>query len=270
MARVIKSALFAAAIAWLAGCNGSPKDTPIWEKVKITDLATPEINEPVGYPSPILKTINFDVYTFHLPAENINALDNILQMLYTKPLWFNNYDAFETNCFAAGFGQLDIWDKVRDLLVAAGAEKASGTAVMLPDGQANRIFVTRLDKEQSVFYSRTGDSMEAVSIGPGTMTLRLQAEKIAGLRGQCQVSIQPAYSPLIRADARPEQDVQKYGDYFFDSAGFKLRMSGGDFVLLGPKKLVNNRIILPGLFFTQPQPKPLIRIFLIICTAINL
>jgi len=269
MVRLVKSAVSVAAIVCLAGCNGQD-DTPIWAKVKIADLATPKINETVGYPSPILKTINFDVYTFHLPAENINALDNILQMLYTKPLWFNNYEAFETNCFSAGFGQLTMWDKIRNLLVAAGAEKESSTSLMLPDGQANRIFVTKMDKEQAVFYSLTGGSMEAVTIGPGTITLRLQAEKIAGLRGLCQVSIQPVYSPLIRASERPEQDVHKYTDYFFDSAGFKLRMSGGDFVLLGPKKLVNNRIILPGLFFTQPQPKTLIRTFLIICTAINL
>lgn len=269
MSGLFQIAALGCAALMLTCCSSSEKNTPIWQDVKIANLASSDSSQPSTAPWPVLKTINFDVYIFEIPAENISALDDIWQMLYIKPLQFSDYNAFKTNLFSAGFGPLRIWNKIRDSLLDAGAEKVRTVSLMLPDGQANRLFVARLDEQQTIFYSSTAGSIEAVSIGPGTLTLRITAEKIPDSPGVCRTSAQPAFSPLIKTGASQPTHSRKTSDLLFTSAGFTARTSPGDFVLLGPKKYTGNQIILADLFFSRPQPKPVIRIYLLICTAVN-
>jgi len=269
MTRLFAITVLGCAALLLMGCNGSEKDVPIWQDIKITDLASPDSNQFSEPCSPVLKTINFDVYIFEIPAENVSALDDVWQMLYTKPLQFRNYDAFQTNSFSAGFGQVRMWYKVRDLLLSAGAEKLRMVSLMLPDGQSNRLFITSLDEEKTIFYSLAAGSMEGITIGPGTLTLRITAEKIPDSRGVCRMSAVPVFSPLIKSGTSQSPHSERGDDFFFTSAGFAARTSPGDFIFLGPKKYISNPIILAGLFFSRPQPKPVIRTYLLICTAIN-
>lgn len=268
MNRFYRIVVFGCTVLALTGCNGTEENVPIWQNVKITDLA-PDSNQSSAHFPLTLKTINFDVYVFEIPAENISALDDVWQTMYTRPLQFNNYEAFKTNSFSAGFAQVRMWNKIRDMLLAADAEKIMMVSLMLPDGQSNRLFITRLDEEQTIFYSSTAGSMEAVTIGPGTLTLRIKAEKIPDSPGVCRVSAEPVFSPLIKGPVTQSTQSEKGDDFFFTSVGFAARTSPGDFVFLGPKKYISNPIILAGLFFSRPQPKPVVRTYLLICTAIN-
>jgi len=269
MTRLFQIAVLGLAALALTGCNGTEKDVPIWRDIKITDLVSVDSNQPSASTPPVLKTINFDVYIFEIPAENADSLDDIWQMLYTKPLQFNNHNAFKTNSFSAGFGQVQMWNKIRDSLLAAGTEKVRTVSLMLPDGQSNRLFITRLDEQQTIFYSSTAGSMEGITIGPGTLTLRITAEKIPDSPGVCRTSAEPVFSPLIKSGFLQSRHSERSDDLFFTSAGFTARTSPGDFVLLGPKKYIPNQMILAGLFFSRPQPKPVIRTYLLVCIGIN-
>jgi len=280
MIRIFQIAVLSCAAVLLISCNASEKNKPVWQQVKIGDLAPSDRGKrPAGR---LLKTINFSIHIFEIPAENISILDEVWPLpsgcefaenqksasLYRKPLRFNDSDAFSANSFLIGFGRLEMWDKIADLLRSADAKRVETVSLLLPDGQANDLTVAGLDNEQMIFYASAGGSTEAVSIGPGKLLLRIKAEKIPGSRGVCDVDIQPAFSPPTKSPIAQLAAREKLSEFVFTSAGFELKMSPGDFVFLGPEKYISRRVTLAGLFFSRPEPRPVVRTYLIICTRI--
>jgi len=266
MIRLSQIMVFGCTAALLTSCNSPEKDEPIWQQVKISDLApSADAKQPAGQ---LLKTINLDVYTFEMPAENIGELDDVWQILYTKPLKFNDYDAFCANSFLVGFGQLQMWNKIANILRDAGGKRMETVSLLLPDGQSNDFTIARLDNEQTIFYSSTTGSMEGVTIGPGKLALRIEVEKIPGSRGVCKVNAQPVFPSPIRSQVPQLAARAKSAESLFTSAGFGLKMSPGDFVFLGPEKYIGHQITLGSLFFSRPGLKPSVRTFLLVCTRI--
>lgn len=251
----------------LTGCGGGKKDEPIWQKVKIGDIAPSQAGKRPG--SQLLKTINLRAFVFEVPAENIGALDDIWLMLYREPLQFNDSEAFGANSFLIGFGQVRMWSKVRELLDAAGGKKIETVSLLLFDGQVRDLTVASLEKEQTAFYISAGGSMEGVTIGPGRLSLRIQAEKIPGFRGVCKVSATPAFPSPIDSGVPQLAARGKLREFVFTCCGFGLKMSPGDFVLLWPEEYLNHRITLGSLFFSRPGEKATVRVILLVCTRIN-
>jgi len=267
MIRLFQIAVFSCLGLLLTGCNAPEESEPIWEQVKIGDIAPSHSGKRPG--DHLLETANFSVYIFEIPAENINILDGVWQMLYTESLRFNDYDAFSANLFSVGFGEVQMWGKIADLLRAAGGKRVRTVTLLLSDGQAETIAIAGLGSEQTIFYISTDGSMEGVTIGPGTLALRIKAGKIPGSRGVCNVDIQPVFSSPIRSSIPQLAAREKLGDVLFDTAGFRLKMSPGNFVFLGPEKYSSEHITLAGLFFSRPGPMPVVRTFLFVCSRIN-
>jgi len=266
MIRLFQIMVFSCAVVLLTSCNAPEKDEPIWEQVKLGDLAPPaDAKHPGGQ---LLKTININIYIFEMPAENISALNDAWQMLYTKPLKFNNYDAFCANSFLVGFGQIQMWDKIANILYDAGGKKIETVSLLLPDGQTNDFSIARLGKEQSSFYISAAGSMEGTTVGPGKLALRIKVEKIPGSRGVCKVNAQPVFPSPIQSPIPQLAAQAKSAEFLFTSAGFSLKMSPGDFILLGPEKYIDHQITLGSLFFSRPGRKPTVRMFLLVCTRI--
>jgi hypothetical protein len=223
------------------------------------------VNNPDGRP---LKTINLDIHIFEMPAEDTNVFNYAQQMLYTKPLQFNNYEAFKANSFSASFGQIQMWNTVANVLRNAGSKHIETASLLLPDGETHDFTIARLNKEQTIFYISTAGSMEGATIGPGKLALRIKVEKIPGERGACKVNAQPVFPSPITSPIPQLAERAKSNEFLFTSAGFYLKMSPGDFVLLGPDKYIGHQITLGSLFFSRPGRRPSIRMFLIVCTGI--
>jgi len=287
MVRVLQIMVLSWAVTFLAGCEAPESDKPIWEQVKIGDLVPPDSGKRPSEGS--LKTINFEVYVFEMPAENINVLAEIWPMLYAQPFRFDDYGAFGANSFSVGFGQIQMWDEIGGLLDAGGAKMMPTVTLLLADGQTDDVTITSIYREQSVFYISSGGSMRGATVGPGKLVLRIKAEKIPGSRGVCNVRVHPVFSPPV-ASSIPQLAVRaKAGELAFISAGFQLKMSPGDFFLLGPEKYISDQISLGSLFFSKPEGslfftkiksesspsavrperKPAIRVFLLVCTGMN-
>lgn len=250
--------------ALLTGC-GPPEEKPIWEQVKLSDVASTGSEHTAGQ---LLKTINLDIHTFELPAEKVGELNELWQTLYTKPLKFNDFEAFSANSFLVGFGQIQMWDKIAFMLHSAGAQKGEMVTLILPDGQTSDFTVTGLGKNQTVFYFSAADLMESATIGPGKLVMRIKAEKIPGSRGACTVNARPVFTLPINTSIPQLAAQAKSAEINFASAGFYLKMSPGDFILLGPERYIDNQITLDSLFFSRPGRIPTVRMFLVICTRI--
>ena len=250
----------------LAGCiEPGKKDKPVWEDVKLGDIGSPRVGD-VRYG--VQKTMNFDVYVFEIPAKNVSVLDNIWKTLYNRPLRFNDMGAFGANLFSVGFGQSRKWDRVGDMLRAAGGKKIKKVTLLLTDGQTDDLAVATLGEERTIFYVSSAGVMEGVTVGPGRVGLRMKAERIGSSRGVCRISFQPVFSSLGGKGVWPLDVRESGGDFLFESIGFELKMSPGDFIFLGPKEYVSHQITLGSLFFSKPGRKPVARTFLLLCTGI--
>jgi len=250
----------------LAGCTGpAPKEVPIWQQVKISDLAGRGAAEPNQRLS---DEINIDIYIFDIPAEDANVLEDVWTLLYTQPLRFNNYDAFAANLFAAGFGEAASWNDVANILRATGARMAERDSLVLLDGRARNIIVTAMDSEQTVFYTSGGTSPEGITIGPGSLALRIMAEKIPGQRGVCQMNVQPVFSSVSTSRGQAKQKSSETVPFAFDALGIRLKISPGSYLLLGPKRYTAGASGLAAMFFGRTAPRPAARIFMFVCRAI--
>jgi hypothetical protein len=266
MIRLFQIMVLSCTAVLLIGCKTPEKEKPIWQQVKLSDLVpSSDANHPPGR---LLKTINLNIYIFEMPAENISALNDAWQMLYTQPLRFNDCEAFKANSFLVGFGQAQMLDKIVNILCDAGGKKLETVSLLLPDGETNDFTITRLNKEQTIFYISTAGSMEGATIGPGKLALRIKVEKIPGSRGVCKVNVLPVFPSPITSSIPQLAAQAKSAEFLFTSAGFYLKMSPGDFVLLGPDKYIGHQITLGSLFFSKPKPKPTVRMFLLVCTRI--
>ena len=111
--------------------------------------------------------------------------------------------------------------------------------------------------------------MKGVNIGPGILALRIKAKKIPFSRGVCNVDIYPVFLPNRIGTGTQLSAHEKFSKFVFDFAGFKLKMTPGDFFLLGPKKHLADQMTLARLCFGGPMARPTVRIFLFVCAGIG-
>ncbi len=152
---------------------------------------------------------------------------------------------------------------------------------MLVDDMPETIAVARIDSPRTIFFTSTYGSREGANVGSGILTLRIKTKKIPALRGVCDFTAYPVYSPSMIKSSIPLLDARaQRREFSFSSAAFGLRMGPGDFILLGPKEYVSDQTALGGLFFSNPkgsfffsetertplERKPAVRIFLLVCT----
>jgi len=263
---------------FLVGCKSKP-EPPVWEQVKIGDLAPR--NTADTQQDQLLKITKLDVHIFEIPADNIDEIDKIRKKLFVKPLQLANYEAFNANSFLVRFGQVDLWRQTNDWLLSAEGRNLVNVSLMLADGEAQTITITGLDRPQPLYYTATDGSKKGANVGPGIFGLKVNADKIPGSRGVCNLVAYPVFSPPMQGAIPQLKAIGKSSEFPFTCAAFGLKMSPGDFVFLAPKEYISDLTTLGGLFFSNPRGglffsktkspeyKPAVRIYLLVCTGIN-
>jgi len=263
----------------LSGCSKPEPEVPVWEQVKIGDLAPSEADKTKQ--TELLKMTRLDVHIFEIPADNIDEIDKIRKKLFIRPLQLVDYEAFNANSFLVRFGQVDLWRQTNDLLLKAEGRNIANVSLLLADGEAQTITINGLDRPQPIYYTAKDGSKKGANVGPGIFGLRVNANKISGSRGVCNLVAYPVFSPPMQGTIPQLEAVEKSREFPFTCAAFGLKMSPGDFVFLAPKEYISDQTTLGGLFFSNPQGglffsktkspeyKPSVRIYLLVCTGIN-
>lgn len=245
--------------------------------VKIGDIAPAGPGGQSG--AQLLKTINFSVYIIEVPAENADKLADLWSVLDSTPLRFNNASAFKANSFSIGFGQVRLWNKVYELLHGAGGQEIGTVSLLLADDQAGDLAVTGLDYQQKVSFVSSDLSSQSTTIGPGILALRIKATKIAAVQGACAFVAHPVFTVPVTSPIPQLAARARSREFPFTAAAFGLKMSAGDFLVLGPEKYIGDLTTLGGLFFSNPagsvffnpaerkppERKPAVRVFLLVC-----
>lgn len=268
MTRFIKIIVITCIAAlFFAGCNDKKAANPLLTGLQITDLAPADSDKKDR--GQLLKTINFDIYVFQIPAKNVSYLDSIWGSLYTRQVVFDNYEAFTANLFSAGLGQISTWDKIGNILRKAGGKKTENISLLLSDGSGDEFAVAQLHEPKTIFHVPPEGSMKETAVGSGKLALRIKAEKIPARRGVCQAEFMPVYlSPPISSIPQLAARL-KPSEMSFSSLAFNLKMGPGDFIFLGPSEYISDQVTLGGLFFYSPDLKPSVRAYLIVCTWIG-
>jgi len=278
MVRVVITAVLGWLFVFLPGC-AEPATQPLRDDVKIGDLKTLESEKRPGKRS--LRTANFDVHIYELPADKLGKLDDLWDGLHSRPLTFYNYRAFAGNLFRLGMGRQFAWSRLDDLIKDAGGKRMAVISMLLPDGRSDDLRITGLGRPEEISFIDRSLLRGKVLIGPGIVNLRLVGHQVPGARGVCQIVAYPAFTVPTPSAEGPMAELAKQKEVQFKAAGFGLKISPDQFIVLGPTKYVSERMSLGGLFFTnldgtvftargkRPTRKISVRIFVLVCTAIN-
>jgi len=263
---------------FLPGCT-EPVTQPLRDDVNIGDLRTLESEKRPGKSS--LRTANFDVHIYELPADKLGKLDDVWDGLHSRGLTFYNYRAFAGNLFRLGMGRQFSWSRLDDLIKDIGGKRMAIISMLLPDGRSDDLRLTGLDRPEEISFIDRSLLRDKVLIGPGIVNLRLTGSQVPGLRGVCQIVGYPAFTVPMASATGPMAELAKQQEVEFKAAGFGLKISPDEFIVLGPTKYVSERVSLGGLFFTnldgtvftargkRPTRKISVRIFVLVCTAIK-
>jgi hypothetical protein len=263
------------------GCKAPDESEPIWDQIKIGDLAPAPRNKETNVPSS--KVMNFDVHVFEVPVENIAKLNHVWRILTINRLRFSNYDAFIANSFMVGLGRMNTWRRIQDMLIVAGSQKILTVSIVLADSQFEELTIIRLGAKRTISFISGKSSLNKVVIGPGTIALRIKAAGIGDEPDVCKLVAYPVFTVPMKTNIPELADRTKEREFAFSPAAFGLKMNMGDFVLLGPAEYNSDTSTLTGLFFSKPEGslfptdvtsqtsklKPAVRLFLLVCTGIS-
>ncbi len=251
----------------LYGCGKQSRSKPVYEQVKIYELA----------PSPSVTSqpqmrglIELDTYIFELPTTNFPLLEDLWNTkLSDSMLRYRSAEAFKASGFVAGVGTMETWNEIGQILRSAESRKTRTVSLLLSENQSDYVPVASIESERTVFYARADGKIAGLSVSKGMAAFHVKAQGIPATRGAFRLSLQPVFRKPLASRIKQLAGKKNYEDTTFDSIGFEMQMSPGQFVLVGPGEYGTEQMSLSGLFFRHSKPRPLVRIYLILCRNIN-
>jgi hypothetical protein len=181
------------------------------------------------------------------------------------------------------YGRMEVWSQVQSLLAEAGALKVATSSMLLPINEGTDLPVAELPLAREISYVGTNLLKQTARVGAGVLALRLRPEPIPWARGVLKIIGYPTYTIPVHNTIAALQAKARENEFYFEPAAFAVQMAPGDLVVIGPDEYTGERQTLGGMFFskpegtlffnptkrTPPQIKPAVRLYVLICTAIN-
>jgi len=228
---------------WLTGCEQPSTAQTALSGIKLSDIAP-------TFSDRLAPEIVFQIFTFEFPAQRVLDMEGFFAKLQLQPFSFANYKAFKANGFSVGFGRGREWNLVADQLRRAEAREISKNTLIVFDNTGDPISVVWIDAGQTIFYFGEDGSVGGLSPGMGQLILQLKAQPLPQVRGATQVVILPVFRQGMEENLNRLAGIEENDEEIFSFARFTLKMSDGDFILLGPSEYKKDNTLLSGLFFT--------------------
>jgi hypothetical protein len=268
MSRICFFFLFFGAIG-LGGCGKSQNRTdkvPI-DGIKLGNLAT-------GPDEAMPPRIGFRVFTFELPAQQVDLLKETFALMSKRQIRFADRDAFEANGFLAGFGTQQDWPALSVEMDKLVARRTATRNVVVYEAAGDDISVTLLNSTHDVAWIEAGGKAVRDTFAVGRFTWMLKARPLESVRGVAQVQISPVYKLGTQSFLSHLAQVRDHTA--FSAAALDIRMGPGDYVLLGsagePAGLGGQStapFTLNRLLFYPAERPEMMRLFVVLCTRID-
>jgi hypothetical protein len=181
----------------------------------------------------------------------------------------NSPIGFKKNFFKAGTGRENPWRKFTQIYNRQNGKVKSTLTYLVGFDQREYITAAYVNSVKNIFYNGTNGQVKGVTIQPGKLALQFTPTQIPGTKGFCRLNIVPVSISARSSDYLPDE-LKNNEKIIFNSAGFNIEISEGDFILIGPEKFIDHQHTLPGLLFCRQSPEPKFRMFLILCKEIKI
>ncbi len=268
-------------LGW-SGCQtrSKPPD-PVAAGVTIPELAPPPGDRPP--PPQYLVTVALDIHIMELPADNVDKLQALWQILSASPIRLMSYNAFSENSFRLLFGKIEMWQRIQALLAEAEVQPVTTVSLTVAVNDWTDLPIAEIPAARPIAFVGTDLSRQSANVGPGILALRLVADPIPSARGVRKIVGFPLYTLPTRGAIPELQEQLRKREFRFESAAFACQMGAGDLLVLGPEKYTGERVTLGGLFFNKPdqtlffnpgkskppERKPAVRVYILLCTQVN-
>jgi len=289
------AALILGFVLGLPGCTSpAPPPGAATEGVTLPELAPPPVDRPP--PPAFFNTVSLDIHVLDLPADNVDRLGALWQILSAGPIRLTSYNAFTENSFRLLYGKVALWEKIQALLAQADAQPVTIVTLTLADNDSTDLPIAQIPVAWPIAFVGTDLSQQIAHVGPGMLVLRLWAQPNPWARGVRKIVGRPTYTIPVTG-AIPQLQAQALRREFpFEPTAFACQMGPGDLLVLGPEKYTGERGTLGGLFFNKPDetlffnpsqpkpparkgspnatvgvwgPRPAVRLYLLVCTAVQ-
>ncbi len=270
------------AVLGVSGCQSRSKPVdPVATGITIPELTPPPGDRPP--PPQYFVTVALDIHVVELPADNVEKLQALWQILSANPIRLMSYNAFSENSFRLLFGKVEMWQKIQALLADAEAQPVTTVSLTVAVNDKTDLPVAEIPAARPITFVGTDLSRQSANVGPGVLALRLVADPIPLAQGVRKIIGFPVYTfPSSGAIAELQAQLLKR-EFRFESAAFACQMGAGDLLVLGPEKYTGERVTLGGLFFNKseetlffnpskpkpPERKPAVRVYVLLCTQVN-
>lgn len=265
-----------------AGCGGDTKEErQIWQQVKIADLAPTASDKPAK--AQFYATVRMEIHAVDLPADSLERLDELWRMLSAKPIYMSSYNAFAENSFRVKFGRMEMWNDIQRLLAEADGQQAGTTVLPIANNDTMDLPIVDLPVGRPIKFVGNDLSNQTVSVGPGSLVLRIRVEPVPWARGVRKIIVYPTYTPSARSAIPQLGAIIRRHEFYFAPAAFAAQMGPGDLLVLGPDEYTGEQATLGGLFFGKPQGclfltpsggnppryKPCVRLYILVCAGVS-
>lgn len=261
----------------LMGCKQQAPEPPIWEQVKISDLAS---DKSKNSDKPALNALNIEVHVYCVPATNLEKLKDLWELLRLRGPRYRNQQAFKENGFRVARARITVWDTLAAALTRVQAQKERTVSFLLSPGYDSDLPLVRLDTARDISFTGMEGSVQRIRIGPGSIAWRLRVEKSPSGLQETRLTAYPVFK---LAGIRPMLHETRLADasqIAFMCAAFNVRMGFGDLIVLGPEASLGDGSTLGGQFFGIPHqlflgldPQepvktcPAVRLFVLTCSG---
>jgi len=260
-----------------AGCKQQIQEPPIWEQVKIDDLASAPSPD---QGAPTLNALNIEVHVYSIPAQNLKKTKDLWEPLRLKGLRYKNQQAFEANGFRAARARITAWDTLASALSRVQAQKLRTVSFLLSQGYDGDLPLVNLNVPQDVTFTGIDETAQHILIGPGTIAWRLRVEGVRASPKETRLTAYPVFKLAGVRPMRYQTSLTEASQIAFQSAAFTVRMGYGDLIVLGPEESLGDASSLGGMFFGIPyhvflgldenepvRSCPAVRVFVLTCSG---
>ena len=176
--------------AVLVGCQQQTPEPPIWEQVKISDLASDQ--SPEGDKTK-LHALNLQVHVYCVPENNVEKMKDVWGMFRLRGPRYKNPEAFRENGFRVARGRITVWDTLALALARVQAQKERTVSFLLSPGFDSDLPLVNLSTARDISFTGVEEPKQRLRIGPGTLAWRLRVEEVGANLGQARLTAYPVF-----------------------------------------------------------------------------
>jgi hypothetical protein len=215
-------------ISFSAGCIGSnTSGRDPWRNIKADELiGRQELKDKY-------MTVGLNVYVFHIQADKLTELQELIAQTDTISVEYSDPDAFLANGLTSCAGDRTSWQKIGQLLSQSQPQIKKRIGLLAAENMTDDVVISETSQPVSVVYLSEGTTT-GIGFGAGRIVLRIKVTPLIGLRQICRLDITPVYKIGSEQKIKNQPIDRKSYGFVFDSAALNVRFQPGQFLLIAP------------------------------------